>query len=237
MVKLVNALGAEKVLPPTIALKRVPLDIAVPSQTLPGRSGEVKTGRSTLAARRFSLEGRIYHPDREQIEQEFDSLMAFLMHSPLQVYRRSEHDRFLVVHPQGAPQEWIDHGAELALNVPLVALDPYWYGPEVTVTATGTQTVTVEGSASAFPVIRTVGSMSGLAVTNATTGQSIVVTGLSVAGVIEIDCANYTCMVDGTSRLDLIDESWFVDGFHLVPGDNEITATTPVELVYRSKWY
>lgn len=237
MVKLVNALGAEKVLPPTIALKRVPLDIAVPSQTLLGRSGEVKTGRSTLAARRFSLEGRIYHPDREQIEQEFDSLMAFLMCAPLQVYRRSEHDRFLVVHPQGAPQDWIDHGAELALNVPLVALDPYWYGPEVTVIVTGTQTVEVEGSASAFPVIRTVGSVSGLAVTNTTTGQSIVVTGPSSAGVIEIDCANYTCTVDGTSRLDLIDESWFVDGFELRPGENEITTTKPIELVYRPRWY
>ena len=65
MVKLVNALGAEKVLPPTIALKRVPLDIVVPSQALVGAPGEVRTGRSTLAARRFSLEGRIY-PDRSR---------------------------------------------------------------------------------------------------------------------------------------------------------------------------
>lgn len=237
MVKLVNALGAEKILPPTIALKRVPLDIVVPSQSLVGRAGEVKTGRSTLAARRFSLEGRIYDPNRTQIEQEFDSLMAFLMCAPLQVYRRSEHDRFLVVHPQGAPQDWIDHGAELALSVPLVALDPYWYGPEVTVTVTGTQTVTVEGSASAFPVIRTVGSVSGLAVTNATTGQSIVVTGLSVAGVIEVDCANFTVTVGGAGALDHVNESWFASGFELRPGENEITTTTPVKVVYRPRWY
>ena len=54
---------------------------------------------------------------------------------------------------------------------------------------------------------------------------------------IEVDCANYTCTVDGTSRLDLIDESWFVDGFHLAPGENEITTTKPIELVYRPRWY
>jgi phage-related protein len=237
MVKLVNALGAEKVLPPTIALKRVPLDIAVPSQTLPGRSGEVKTGRSTLAARRFSLEGRIYDPDRAQIEQEFDSLATFLMRVPLQVYRRSEHDRFLFAYPTGAPQDWIDHGAELALSVPLVALDPYWYGPQTTAEVSGTQTIEVGGSAPTLPVIKTAGAETAVTVSNATTGQSIVVTGLSVAGVIEVDCANFTVTVGGAGALDHVNESWFASGFELRPGENEITTTKPIELVYRPRWY
>lgn len=237
MVKLVNALGTEKILPPTIMLKRVPLDIVVPSQSLVGRAGEVKTGTSTLAARRFSLEGRIYDPNRTQIEQEFDSLMAFLMCAPLQVYRRSEHDRFLVVHPQGAPQDWIDHGAELALSVPLVALDPYWYGPEVTVTVTGTQAIEVGGSAPTFPVVRTEGPEAAVTVTNTTTGQSIVITGLSVVGVIEIDCANFTVTVGGAGALDHVNEGWFASGFELRPGENEIMTTKPIELVYRPRWY
>jgi len=237
MVKLVNALGTEKILPPTIALKRVPLDIVVPSQSLVGRAGEVKTGTSALAARRFSLEGRIYDPNRTQIEQEFDSLMAFLMCAPLQVYRRSEHDRFLVVHPQGAPQDWIDHGAELALSVPLVALDPYWYGPEVTVTVTGTQTLQVDGTAPVSPVIRTMSSVSNLTITNAATEQSITVTGLVSPGVIGVDCEHYTCTVDGTNSLHLTNEEWLLLGFELRPGENRITTTAPIRLTYRPRWY
>ena len=237
MVKLVNALGAEKVLPPTIMLKRVPLDIVVPSQALVGAPGEIRTGRSTLAARRFSLEGRIYYPDRAQIEQEFDSLATFLMRVPLQVYRRSEHDRFLFAYPTGAPQDWIDHGAELALSVPMVALDPYWRGPEATAEVTGTQTIEVEGSAPTLPVIKTAGAETAVTISNAATGQSIVVTGLSSAGIIEIDCANYTCTVGGAGRLDLIDDDWFASGFELRPGENEITTTKPIELVYRPRWY
>ncbi len=237
MIKLVNRLGAQKVLPATIIFKRVPLAINVPSQSLYGWDGAVKTGKSTIQPRQFSLEGRIYYPDKARIRQELDELLPFLMQAPIEVYRHHEDTRCLTAYPLGAPQDWIDEGAELELQVPMIALDPYWYGPEVTVTVTGTQTIEVEGSAPAFPVIRTVGSVSGLAVTNATTGQSIVVTGLSVAGVIEIDCANFTVTVGGAGALDHVNEGWFASGFELVPGANEITTTAPIEIVYRPRWY
>jgi len=48
VIKLTNALGAEKILPITMAFKRVPLEIIVPSQPLYGLDGEVRTGKSTL---------------------------------------------------------------------------------------------------------------------------------------------------------------------------------------------
>ena len=41
MIKLTNALGAEKILPLTMFFKRVPLEIEVPSQPLFGLDGDV----------------------------------------------------------------------------------------------------------------------------------------------------------------------------------------------------
>jgi phage-related protein len=237
MIRVVNRLGAEKLLPITMSMPDVPFALSIPTQTLPGGHGAIRTGRETIQQRQITISGVIYHHDKEAIRQELDSLLPFLLEPPLQVYRQHTDSRFLWARLLSAPQQWIGGDAELHLSITLLALDPYWYGPEVTVTVTGTQTIEVEGSASAFPVIRTVGSVSGLAVTNATTGQTVTVTGLSEPGVIEIDCANYTCTVDGTSRLDLVGDDWVASGFELVPGDNEITTTEPVELIYRPRWY
>jgi len=106
MIRLTNALGAEKVLPLTMSFKRVPLEIDVPSQPLYGLDGEVRTGKPTLRARQFALEGRIYYPDKERIRQELDSILFVLMHPPIEVYRYHTHDRFLRAYALGAPQDW-----------------------------------------------------------------------------------------------------------------------------------
>lgn len=236
MIKLTNALGAEKILPSTMSFRQVPLNIDVPSQSLYGRDGAIKTGKSTIQPRQFTLEGRIYYPgDKERIRQEFDALLAFLMHPPIEVYRYHTHDRFLRAYPLGAPQDWIDLGAELGLQIPMVALDPYWYGPEVTVAVSGIQTIEVDGSAPTPPLIMTVDTVSSLSVSNGLTGHSITVTGAT--GVIEVDNAQYTVTVDGVNRLDLVDDEWLLNGFELLPGQNQITTNTPITLVYRPRWY
>ncbi len=235
MIRLTNALGAEKVLPLTMAFKRVPLEIDVPSQPLYGRDGEVRTGKSTLRPRQFVLEGRIYYPDKGRIEREFDALLSFLMKPPIEVYRQHHHDRFLRAYALGAPQEWIDLGAELGLQISMVALDPYWYGPEVAVNVTGTQVIEVDGTAPTCPVIRTAESVSSLSVSNALTGQIIDLNGAT--GVIEIDNTQYTVTVDGVNRLDLVDDEWLLNGFELRPGGNEITTSAPITITYRSRWY
>ena len=235
MIRLTNALGAEKILPLTMFFKRVPLEIDVPTQPLYRLDGDVVTGKPTLRPRQFVLDGRIYYPDKDRIERELDSLLSLLMKPPIEVYRQHYHDRFLRAYPLGAPQDWIDGGAELALQIPMVAPDPYWYGPEVEVTVSGTQVITVDGTAPACPLIKTASSVIGLMVVNVTTDQEILVEGET--GVIEVDSYNYTVTVDDVSRLDLVNDDWLLAGFELVPGQNELMTTTPITLTYRPRWY
>ena len=235
MIKLTNALGAEKILPLTMFFKRVPLEIEVPSQPLYGLDGDVVTGKPTLRPRQFVLDGRIYYPDKDRIERELDALLSFLMHPPIEVYRHHTHDRFLRAHALGAPQDWIDQGAELSLQIPMVAPDPYWYGQEVTETITGTQTITVDGTAPTHPLIITTGPVSNLTVYNALTGKSIVVNGAT--GIVEVDNAQFTVSVSDINRLDLVNENWLLHGWELLPGQNQITTNTPITLTYRPRWY
>ena len=235
MIKLTNALGAEKILPLTMSFRRVPLEIDVPSQPLFGLDGDVVTGKPTLRPRQFTLEGGIYHPNKEHIRQELDSILSFLMHPPIEVYRHHTHDRFLRAHALGAPQDWIDLGAELSLRIPMVAPDPYWYGQEVEVIVTGTQTITVDGTAPTYPLILTTGHVSNLTVYNALTGKGIVVNGAT--GIVEVDNAQFTVSVSDINRLDLVNESWLLYGWELLPGDNAITTNTPITLAYRPRWY
>jgi phage-related protein len=237
VIRLTNALGAEKILSLAMSFRRVPLDIEVPSQPLYGLDGDVRTGKTTLRPRQFVLEGGIYYPDKERIRQELDGILSFLMHPPIEVYRYHTHDRFLRAYALGAPQDWIDLGAELQLRIPMVAHDPYWYGQEVTVTVSGTQTITVEGTAPTYPLITTASSVSSLVVSNALTGKEFVVAGAT--GVIEVDCdkRNMSVTVGGVNRVDLIDDDWVLHSWALLPGENQITTNTPITLVYRPRWY
>ena len=236
MIKLVNALGAEKSLPETIIFKQVSLDLHLPFQQLYGRDGAVKTGKTTIPPRQFVLDGRIYYPgDKGRIERELDSILSFLMPPPIEVYRLHTHDRFLRAYPLGAPQDWIDLGIELGLRIPMIALDPYWYGQEVTVQIDGMQTITVDGTAPTYPLITTAGSVSNLTVSNLLTGKEFTVAGAT--GAIEVDNAEYTVTVDGINRLDLVNEDWFLAGFDLLPGQNQITTNTPITITYHPRWY
>ena len=234
MIRLTNALGAEKILPLTMSFRRVPLEIDVPSQPLFGLDGDVVTGKSTLRPRQFTLEGGIYHPNKEHIRQELDSILSFLMHPPVEVYRQHYHDRFLRAYPLGAPQDWLDGGAELQLRIPMIAHDPYWYGPEVTVNISGTQTITVDGTAPAIPRIVALGVTDNLTIVNGSNGHNISV---NASGDVEIDNTDYVCKVNGADRLDLIDDSWFLTGFELVPGENELETNSPAKMIYRPRWY
>lgn len=233
MIKLVNRLGTDKELPLTMALTDVPLDRTVPTAALTGAHGSVRVGPATLQARQITLEGSLYYSDGT-MQAKLDALLAFLMESPLEVYRHTTDTRCLIAHLAGAPQRWIDE-TEVGLSIALIAPDPHWYGAEVTVGVTGTQSITVAGSAPTYPIITTVGSAAGLTVSNAATSHSIIVSG--VTGVISIDTNRYTCTVGGVPRLDVVNEAWLTGGFELVPGTNAITTNAPISVKYRPRWY
>jgi len=237
VIKLVNRLGAQKVLPVTFSLTQIPLDIQVPYQPLYGRHGAVQTGKATMSPRQFAIQGTIIHRSKADTRQELDGLLPFLMEPPIEVYRHHEDTRHIRAYPLGGPQEWLTGDAEVRLRVPMIALDPYWYGPEVEVTVSGTQTITVEGNAPTMPLITTTSSVSSLTVSNLLTGKGFAVSGAT--GVIEVDNdeRNPSVVVGGVSRLDLISEPWLLNGFELLPGQNQITTNTPITLVYRPRWY
>lgn len=234
MIRLVNRYGAEKILPRTISIPQIPLDINVPSQSLYGLPGAVKTGKSTLGPRQFTMQGTIIHRDKADTRQELDLLLSFLMQPPIEVYRHHEDNRHLRAHPVGGPQEWLTGDAEVRLRVPMVALDPFWYGLQATVEVSGTQTIEVDGNAPVAPFVRTLASAEGLTLTNATTGDELTVTG---TGIIEVDNANFTCRIDDNNVLDAASSDWLITGFNLLPGANVITASAPIELTFRPRWY
>ncbi len=235
MIRLTNALGAEKILPLTIFFKRVPFDVDVPTQPLYGLDGDVVTGKPTLRPRQFTLEGRIYHPDKERIRQELDSILSFLMHPPIEVYRQHHHDRYLRAYPLGAPQDWIDGGAELELRIPMVAFDPYWYGPAAMHIFSQSWIINIDSTAPALPVIETTSSVNSLTVTNQTTGDEVVVSGAN--GVILVDNVTHTITVDGENALHLVNDDWLLYGFRLIPGDNLISTSQEIKITYRHRYY
>ena len=234
MIKLVNRLGAQKVLPVTFSLTQIPLDIQVPYQPLYGRHGAVQTGKATMSPRQFAIQGTIIHRSKANTRQELDALLPFLMEPPLEVYRHHEDTRFLRAHPVGTPQDWLTGDAEVRLRVPMIALDPYWYGPEVTVQVSGTQTVEVDGSAPVSPFVRTTGSVAGLTLINNTNSNELIVSG---PGVIEVDNEDFTCRINGENRLDAVNPEWLILGFSLLPGSNQLETSATIEIVYRPRWY
>lgn len=230
MIKLVNSKGVVKNLPLTLSFRRVPLDFDIPNQPLFGRDGAVKTGKHTIRERQFTLEGGLYQNTR----QELDNLLSFLMQSPIKVYRQDYHDRYLIAEPLGAQQDWANLDAEVMLRIPMVALDPYWHGDEVTETFNDTKTITVDGTTPTLPKITTTGSVSSLQVTNQTTGQSFGASGSS--GVYTVDNKNFDFKVGGTSRMDMVSDTWLIRGFELVPGDNQISTSQQIKLSYSPRW-
>lgn len=237
MVKLINALGAEIVLPLTISFTNVPIEVSTPIHTFTNADGGVKVGRATIPPRRFSLEGSIYKAEDSTLENYFDDLVAFLLVTPIDVYRLHDSTKFLRAYTLGAPHEWANLGREISkLSIQMVALDPYWYGAEKTEPFTiGKKEIVVEGSVMTYPLIITA-STSDFKVENEATGQVVeVVNGIS--GVYRVDNVNHTVTVGEVNTLGSINDDWRLKSFCLIPGKNKINVTgAGVSIIYRPRW-
>lgn len=249
MIRLVNAAGAKLTLPTTISFRRVPLSIGVPIVNNSGGDGAVVVGRSRLEARRFSLSGSIYYPDKQQIRDEADKLLQFLQRRPIEVFKWSDSERRLYSYPQGLPQDWVDAGAELQIDIPMLAPDPLWYGDEVTheEAEASTWNVDLDGTAPALPVVKftVTETGNGLQLTNTNTGQTIELDGSYQAGdVVTVDTATFdAARTRGAETEPIIDRmsDWFVaSGFELQPGLNTLQYTGPrtdISMTFRPRWY
>jgi hypothetical protein len=249
MIRLINSLGAVMDLPVSVTWIDVPLARSVPYERLSG-DGAVLAGPRTLEPRTFTLRGSLFWPAREQIRVYHDGLLAFLRHTPIQVYQHHMDTRFLWAEPTGNPQQWIDGRRELQMQLQMMALDPYWYGPEVSDTKTiplgnGGLMLAVEGTAPTFPILSVSfeGPATGLLLSNANTGQVLDLYGQFTAGdVVTVNTARFAVDVNGVPTMDAAGETWLAGGYALTPGGNELSLETDagtdvvVSHTWRPRW-
>ncbi len=227
MIKLVNELGGELLLPRTMFLDRIPLNRDIPAQALGSENGWLKIGKSAHAARQFTIHGAIYYQDKKEIEETYDMIMGFFIGGTLKVYRQETDERFLLAELVSADPKWVDEGAELHLSLQMLALNPLWHGDLVTTEIEEQGIIFADGSAPSFPIITTVEEIYGeLIIENSATGQEIEIGGAE--GKIEIDCEDFVIYENEQSRLDLALPSWFLKRFQIVPGVNLISSSSPI---------
>jgi phage-related protein len=75
-----------------------------------------------------------------------------------------------------------------------------------------------------------------LNLTNALSGRTLQIT-LDNPGYITIDCANFTVWINNVSRLDAVNDDFKLNGFYLLPGEQQITTNVDITLLYRPRWY
>lgn len=250
MIRLVNSAGATLALPSTISFRQVPLTIGIPTAPNAHGDGGIVVGRIRLEPRQFTLSGSIYFSDRQPIRDFLDILLQFLQHPPIEVFKWPAPDpRRLFAYPLGVPQDWMDAGAELGINIPMVAPDPYWYGDEVEVAQldAGLWDVDVDGTAPTHPVvtIRVRAAGGPLVIRHMSTGRLIDIVGNYAPGdVVRVDTATFTAALQSegveTPIIDRLGNEFVGNGFSLLPGANALQYTGPdadVTLSWRPRWY
>ena len=230
MIKLINALGATKTLPIGVGWRSIPHDRNVPIERLHGKG--VRVGREAITPRSFILQGSIWYPSVSQTEEEADALIAFLQHSPIEVYRKHTDDRYMVAYPTSIPQDWVN-GRELNIRINMIAPDPFWYGAEVT---SDSLTIEVGGNAPTYPLL-TLTASGNVTVTNTLTEQVVEVTAI-LNDVIVVDNDRMEVTVNGVKKLSAVSDAWLINGFNLLPNTNILTVSNAVlQTKYKPRWY
>ena len=236
-IKFVNSRGAMMEFQ-LMSIARIPLDINVPVENLVDGDGGVKVGLETIETKRFNVSGPIYTPAVSEIDDTKDSLFNLMQYTPIQIYRRQ---RFIFAYPAGLPQRWIDT-RELRLDMNFVCPDPFWYGSQKE--EVNPSEIEIDGNYKTYPEIRidikesTTGSIQ---IDNNTTGQVFYIDEIEVKDEDEIIINNESFVVEHEEEniLSKVDDSWLIDGFHFVKGENELSysgISTDVTYKYRNKW-
>lgn len=228
--EVTNALNQSMALPLGLSLERTPLNAETPNMPLYGRDGAIVTGPTKVLPRQLEITGSIYDPNKDLIRDEWDDILRVLMNPPLKIYKWP--DRYINAYCQGAPQDWLTGGAELSVRIPVVAFDPYWYGVAESHNISSSKSIDYKGNVPVSPLITV---PSGRAtIYNITTGNSIIIQGTSQ---VAIDSNAFTVKQGAIDRLDVVNDSWFMHGFKLVPGMNTITSSSPIVVEFIPKYY
>lgn len=248
MIQLWNALGAQLDLPIGISWRDIDRRMTVPWERVDG-PGAVQTRDSTMEPRRFELRGSIWYPDHAQVEDKRDEILAFLRRPPIEIARYQGADRTIRATPTGVPERWLDLRTELALRIPFIALDPYFYGPlyneteEITSTP-HTWTIPAAGNESVEPVVTFLiegGAAEDIELSNGE--QSIELEGEWADGTeIVVDNAQYLIAADDLPAMEHATEDWLLNGFAVGPDDTQLVfaadslTTVKVTTRYHPRW-
>lgn len=228
--EVVNSLSQSITLPLGLSLRNIPLNVETPHMPLYGLDGAIVTGPTKVLPRQLEISGSLFEPNKVQIRDQWDEILRVLMRPPLKIYKWS--DRYINAYCQGAPQDWINAGAELGVRIPVVAFDPYWYGEKESHSISSSKSISYTGNVPVSPLITV---PSGHAtIYNITTGNSIIVHGTSQ---VVIDSEAFTVKQGSIDRLDIVNESWLMHGFKLVPGMNTITSSSPIVVEFNPRYY
>ena len=245
MIKLINGASEEMTLPWTLMVQDASFQKSVPYSLRTGMDGGVRTGYETMRPREITIKGELaegiddgYTPvvidDRRETIAHRDALMAFLLHSPISIYRNSQDERFIYGYLQSDSVEWIWLGQQLRMSLTFVCPDPFWYGDEVTTSAPGT--ITVLGSAPSLPVVTFSGLGTVASLVNVSTSQTLSLSNDIAMGNVVVDCKEFTAKSGTTNVANYMTDTFVSGGFELIPGDNVLTGTA-ASVKYRPRWF
>ena len=245
MIKMINGAGTTLTLPWTLMISDSSFQKSVPVVARSGMDGGVRIGYETMRPRELTIRGELGHSepdeyegitidDRRETIAYWDKIMAFLLHSPIRIYRNSNDERFIYGYLQNSQDELIWLGQQIKMTLNFLCPDPFWYGDEVTESAPGT--ITNLGSAPSLPIVTFSGLGTTASVVNTTTSQTLSLSNDAAMGNVVVDCKEFTAKVGATNVADYMTDAFISGGFELIPGDNVLTGTA-ASVKYRPRWY
>jgi len=245
MIKLLNGKSSTLTLPWTLIVQDTSFQKSVPYSLRSGADGAARIGYETMRPREITLRGEIGHGEEDEYEgieindrrdtiAYRDKIMAFLLHSPIRIYRNSKDERFIYGYLQSDSVEWIHLGQQLKVSMTFICPDPFWYGNEVTKGAPGT--VTNLGSAPSLPIVTFSGLGVSASIVNTTTSQTLSLSNDVGMGSVVVDCKEFTAKSGATNVAHYMTDAFISGGFELIPGDNVLTGTG-ASIKFRPRWY
>jgi len=245
MIKMINGAGTTLTLPWTLMVPDSSFQKSVPVVARSGVDGGVRIGYETMRPRELTIKGELGHgepdeyegitiDDRRETIAYWDKIMAFLLHSPIRIYRNSNDERFIYGYLQNSLDELVWLGQQIKVTLNFLCPDPFWYGDEVTTSAPGT--ITVLGSAPSLPIVTFTGLGTTASVVNTTTSQTLALSNDAAMGNVVVDCKEFTAKSGTTNVANYMTDTFVSGGFELIPGDNVLTGTA-ASIKFRPRWF